>query len=126
MLVSAARAEMERGAMRIVVDMTGTESISLAGAIGLYLVAELSNGESSQVAAITEGISVDQVDGWTLINQMREALQKGKLYSRMLVVTCSKAVLQSMRDLGLNGIIRTAPSLDVTLQPWQLNLGPVA
>ena len=43
------------------------DKISLAGAVGLYVVGDLSQEGPNPVAALIQGVVLDQVDGWTLI-----------------------------------------------------------
>jgi hypothetical protein len=112
MLVSAAREEIEHGATRILVDMTETEIVSLAGAIGLYVVAELSEGESGPVGALIHGVAIDQVDGWALIRRLRDSIQEGSVYPRMLIVAHKQKLLRSLHELGLSRLMCVLPSLD--------------
>jgi hypothetical protein len=111
-LVSAARDEMAHGATRVIVDMSETDVISLAGAIGLYLVAELSEESASPVKVLTQAVTLDQIDGWTLIGRMREAILEGRSYSRMLIVAHGKRLLRSLDELGLSHLVRTVPTLN--------------
>lgn len=123
MLVSAAREEIEHGATRLVVDMTETEIISLAGAIGLYLVAELSKGESGAVGALIQGGAVDQVDGWALIHRLRDSIRGGSVYPRMLIVAHKQRLLRSLHELGLSHLLRILPSLDDAMTALQCQVG---
>lgn len=111
-LVSAAREEIEHGATRLVVDMTETEVISLAGAIGLYVVAELSVRESGPIETLIQRVAIDQVDGWALIHRLRDSILDGSVYPRMLIVAHKQRLLRSLQELGLSRLMRILPSLD--------------
>jgi anti-anti-sigma regulatory factor len=111
-LVQAARAELDSGAMRIIIDMTETDAVSLAGAIGLYLVGELSEGSAGQIWAVIQDVPIDHVDGWTLIHRMHASIQSGRLYPQVLIVARNKRLLRSLHELGLSHLIRTVPTLE--------------
>jgi anti-anti-sigma regulatory factor len=111
-LVRAARAELDSGAMRIIIDMTETDAVSLAGAIGLYLVGELSEGSAGQIWALIQNVPIDQMDGWRLIHRMHASIQSGRLYPQILIVARSKRLLQSLHQLGLSHLFRTVPILE--------------
>jgi len=99
--------------------MAETDVISLAGAIGLYVVGDLSEGGSSQVRALIQGTAIDQLYGWSLVRRIRDSIQKGRLYSRVLIVARGKRVLRSLHQLGVSCLIRTVPTLDDAMKALQ-------
>jgi hypothetical protein len=101
-LLQSAKASIEKGSRRMIINLAEVDSISNAGLLGLYMVGEL-----------LEGRSVDDLEGWTVIDQLRETLEHGGTFPNLSLAAPNQNVAHTLHTSSFfDRLVRTLPTVD--------------
>jgi anti-anti-sigma regulatory factor len=100
-MVSAAQAEYENGARRMILDLEGVPSVSSAGVIGLYIVGAMLGGEN-----------LAGLEGYAVMAQMRAAIDAGELLAAMCLAAPGEKVASALERSGFARLVRIMPTVD--------------
>jgi anti-anti-sigma regulatory factor len=87
----------------MIVNMADVDSVSSAGIAGLYLIGELLEGRATY----------DQdPEGWVVYDQMHEALEQGRAFTRLFLAAPNERVASTLRVTQFDRLARTLPSVE--------------
>ena len=106
-LVEAARAEIEGGARRMIIDLTGVDAVTTAGVIGLYTVGTL-----------LEGGSLDDLEGYAVMDEMRKAIDRSDTFVGLYLAAPNEKVAHALSATSIDQLARTLPSVEEAISAF--------
>ena len=106
-LVETARANHQKGARRLIINMAAVPSVSAAGVAGLFIIGE-----------ILEGRTVYDQEGWAVLKGMSAAVEQGRSFRRLALVALNGQVASALHAARFDQLARMAPSVADAISAW--------
>jgi hypothetical protein len=106
-LISAAQAQIEAGASRIIVDLERVDAVSSAGIIGIYMVGALLSGEP-----------LHGLEGYAVMNKMRDDIDQGRSFTSLLLAAPGDKIAQALTVSGLHHLVGILSSVDEAISAF--------
>ena len=100
-LVATARAQVENGACRMVIDLERVPMLSKAGLTGLYMVGRM-----------LEGAPVENLEGWAIMQQMQKDFEHGRSFSSLHLAAPGEKIAQTLSASNFNRLVRILEAVD--------------
>ena len=100
-LIEQVQSVVEEGTSHLIIDMSGIAGMSTAGLTALYVSGTLLDGNPPE-----------DLDGYGVINEMRYAIDEGKVFANMCLVASNEKVTQTLEATGIADIVHILPTID--------------
>ena len=89
------------GTSHLIIDMSGIDGVSTAGLTALYVS-----------GALLDGNPPEDLDGYGVINEMRFAIDEGKVFANTRLVDSNEKVIHNLEATGIADIAPILPTID--------------
>ncbi len=100
-LLDACRCEICEGACRLLIDMSGVESVSSVGLLGIFMVGCMMTGQP-----------FDDLDAHALMGELRNAIDEGETCEHLCLAAPNERVYRALQSIGFDAIINIFPTIE--------------